>query len=119
MSSEFTLTDTLTDGIAEASVEIPEMIHDRVLKVAIEALDFAKEQAPWEDRTGAAREGLDTDVSDDGDTIVWTMFHTVDYGIWLETIQNGRFSVIMPTLELYAPEIATGLSDTVEAQDYG
>lgn len=119
MSGSFLLADSLTEGIAKASVEVPEFLKENVLRVAIDALDFAKEQAPWTDRTGAARDGLDTDVSEDGETIVWTLFHTVDYGIWLETIQNGRFSVIMPTLELYAPQVGVGLSETVEAVDYG
>lgn len=78
---------------------------DTALDVAQEALEFAKEQASWADRSGDAREGLDVDVESSGDGIVLTLFHTVDYGQWLETIQNGRFAVIMPTLELYAPEL--------------
>ncbi|MGX9924108.1 hypothetical protein ACWIG4_30140 [Streptomyces sp. NPDC002248] len=78
---------------------------DTVLDVGVEALEYAKANAPWEDRTGDARDGLDVDVDDSGNTIVLSLFHTVDYGQWLETIQNGRFAIIMPTLEIYGQEI--------------
>lgn len=97
--------NTLSRSLAMAAVTAQQDWQDTVLEVAQEALEFAKEQAPWFDRTGDAREGLDVDVDSPGDQIVLTMFHTVDYGEWLETIQNGRYSVIMPTLELFGPEI--------------
>jgi hypothetical protein len=78
---------------------------DEVEQIAQSMLDDAKSNAPWNDRTGAARDGLDVDVSEEGDEVVVTLMHTVDYGIWLETIQSGRFAIIMPTLEKYASEI--------------
>lgn len=95
----------MTGILAVAAVRAEQDWQDTVLEVAEEALQFAKEQASWEDRTGDAREGLDIDVDTPGREIVLTLFHTVEYGQWLETIQSGRFAVIMPTLELYGPEI--------------
>lgn len=65
----------------------------------------AQDNAPWEDQTGDARSGLDTAVENDHGEIVLTLFHTVEYGLWLEVIQNGRFAIIMPTLEHSAPKI--------------
>lgn len=66
---------------------------------------YAQANAPWADRTGAARDGLVASVSNDLGEIVIELAHTVDYGIWLELIQNGRFAVIMPTLEALGPKI--------------
>lgn len=63
----------------------------------------AQQGAPWADRSGDARAGLDTSVESNNGEIVLTLFHTVEYGLWLEVIQNGRFATIMPTLEEYAP----------------
>lgn len=63
----------------------------------------AQEGAPWNDRTGMARYGLNVAVYSEGTNIYLDLYHTVDYGEWLETIQNGRFATIMPTLELYGP----------------
>lgn len=65
----------------------------------------AKLNAPWKDRTGRARAGLTARSQADNGDIVLTLFHTVEYGLWLEVIQNGNFATIMPTLEQYAPVI--------------
>lgn len=110
-SGIFITTATLLAGIERAEAEEPKIIEEEVLRTAIEALQYARENAPWADRTGNARAGLDTHVEWDGDTIVWQMFHTVDYGLWLETIQNGAFAIIMPTLEQFAPRVGAHLSE--------
>lgn len=116
--SGINIHDTLTPGVALASVAFTHHLEEEVLEVAIEALEFAKDQAPWNDRTGAAREGLDTSVQWEGAEIVWDLYHQVDYGIWLETVLNGKYSVIMPTLELFAPRVGRGLREKTEV-DYG
>lgn len=67
--------------------------------------EYAKDNAPWSDQTGAARDGLTASVYMEGLTVVLELAHTVDYGIWLELIQDGRFATIMPTLEALGPEI--------------
>lgn len=72
-------------------------------KEQIEA--YAKTNAPWGDQTGAARAGLTASVSVEGGVIVLELAHSVDYGIWLETIQDGAYAIIMPTLEALGPQI--------------
>lgn len=105
MIPSFIIRDGMSAALAVAVVDARHDWEDTVLEVAQEALEFAKQQASWADRTGEARAGLDVEVDGNREEIVLTMFHTVEYGQWLETIQNGRFAVIMPTLELYGPEI--------------
>lgn len=77
-----------------------------VFEIAQESVEEnAKANAPWEDRTGDARAGLQTRVVKAQGSISLFLEHTVEYGLWLEVIQNGRFAIIMPTLEAMAPEI--------------
>lgn len=104
-SGLFILQNSLTPLLASAAVNSVNSWQDTVLEVALEALEYAKDNAPWTDRTGMARAGLDVDVNMEQDDIVLSMFHTVDYGQWLETIQNGSLAIIMPTLEIYGWEI--------------
>jgi hypothetical protein len=66
---------------------------------------YAKLNAPWNDRTGEARDGLVADLYEEDGEIVLELAHSVDYGIWLETIEDGTFAIIMPTLEALGPEI--------------
>jgi hypothetical protein len=73
-----------------------------------EMVAWAKENAPWEDRTTDARNGLQGHV-------VWTdkehftifLGHGPDiyYGIWLEVRWGGKFAIILPTIQHFAPMI--------------
>lgn len=67
--------------------------------------NYARTRAPWEDRTGDARRGLTAEAYSADGQVVMTLAHTVEYGIWLETIQNGRFAIILPTLNRMAPQV--------------
>lgn len=96
----FLFTDSsLATALAGADAEVYKQAEELMLKVAASSLDYARANAPWEDRTGDARAGLNVSVDSDGDSIVMQLFHTVDYGLWLEVIQSGRFAIIMPTLQ--------------------
>ena len=72
---------------------------------AMRAQEYAKSNAPWADRTGEARNGLTAEVYEEAGEIVLELYHTADHGYWLELIQDGRFAIIMPTLEALGPEI--------------
>ena len=68
--------------------------------------DAARDNAIWEDRTGDARDGLHAQTLKTRDGVVsMSLSHGVEYGIWLELIQNGRFAVIMKTLNEEAPRL--------------
>lgn len=66
---------------------------------------YARANAPWSDITGMARAGLVASVEEDDLEIDIVLAHSVEYGIWLETIQAGQYAIIMPTLEMLGPEI--------------
>ena len=80
---------------------------------ADQVLMHAQNYAPWNDRTGMARYGLATAVYSEGTDICLDLYHTVDYGQWLEVIQNGRFAIIMPTRPSAALVASSGSADGV------
>ncbi len=98
---------TIQDGIIHwfNGPDWDEVAEDAFKDSAQQVQSYAQDNAPWEDRTGDARSGLTTEVNNEDGVIILTLFHTVEYGIWLETIQNGNFAVIMPTLESQGPAI--------------
>jgi hypothetical protein len=59
---------------------------------------YLKSNAPWTDRTGAARNGLSArpEVSPEEYKII--LAHGVDYGIWLEVAHSGAYAVIIPAI---------------------
>lgn len=67
---------------------------------------YAKTNAPWRDRTGAARAGLRTEafwVPQKSHTLV--LFHSVLYGIWLEVRFAGKYAIINPTIQVMGPKV--------------
>lgn len=58
----------------------------------------AKENRPWTDRTGNARRGLTGSVEMSATDLAVRLAHTVSYGVYLEYMQAGRFSILMPTM---------------------
>lgn len=76
---------------------------------AREVEDYAKENAPWEDRTGEARSGLKAIGEQRLTTYSITLYHTADYGIWLEVRWDGKYAIIVPTLEVMGPRLMEAL----------
>lgn len=68
-----------------------------------------KVTAPWTDRTGAARNGLYATAEVTQQRGVLEIGHGVDYGIWLEVSNAGRFAAVTPTLQRTIPRVAAGL----------
>lgn len=69
----------------------------------------AKVTAPWTDRTGAARNSLYATSMATGNGGVLEVGHGVDYGIWLEVANAGRYAAVIPTLQRTYPRVIQAL----------
>jgi hypothetical protein len=100
---------SFSDGISGNIDLLAEAVHPRAVAVMEEGADelvaYAQANAPWGDRTGEARAGLDAEVYEEGDEIVVDLFHTAEHGVWLEIAMGGVYAIIMPTLEALGPDI--------------
>lgn len=97
-----TISAAVTYKLATMAVEVGEAFYNGAQEVEA----YAQQNAPWSDITGDARAGLTAEVGvDPGGFVTITLGHTVEYGIWLELIQDGAFAIIMPTLEHLGPKI--------------
>jgi hypothetical protein len=66
----------------------------------------AKAGAPWNDQTGAARQGLRGDVAKAATSVIIYLIHSVHYGVYLEmgTSKMAPRPIILPTLQAnYGP----------------
>jgi hypothetical protein len=71
-----------------------------------EAENWMKSTAPWQDRTGNLRASLYAVVEDQPYTIVELVFdYGLDYGVYLEFKNQGRFAIIAPALDYHYPRI--------------
>lgn len=102
--------DSLTPRLLAFPGVLDKAVEERLEDLASEVEAYARDNAPWEDQTGEARRGLTAEYVDGGlfqHAIV--LYHTVDYGIWLEIRWNGRYAIIVPTIEHFGPEVMGGL----------
>lgn len=60
-----------------------------------------KQNAPWMDRTGNARQTLFARVLVVDRSILLVAAQSVTYGVYLELKNGGRYAVILPTLQNY------------------
>ena len=65
----------------------------------------AKAGAPWQDRTGNARQSLFSVSEIDGRRVILYLSHGMEYGVFLELRNQGRYAIVLPTLERNYGEI--------------
>ena len=97
------------EGLATRVQELGGLLRTRVAAWAARSAAHleaqAKTDAPWTDRTGAARNGLHGSSDASGDGVEIALAHGVDYGVWLELAHQGRFAIILRTLQAEGPAI--------------
>jgi len=103
--NKFYTIDTLTKGLANFEFKTGDGVIDAAQKFAGELVAYAQDNAPWEDDTGDARRGLFAEGWADNDQVSLILSHTVEYGIYLEVRNGGRFAIIIPTIEAMGPKI--------------
>lgn len=106
-------------GSRSLSVGIEDMIRelevmDRRAQAAVQvlmersgdqAVAYMRVNAPWTDRTGNARAGLDKIVFRQGGRYVLNLFGRASYQIWLEVKNGGRYAIIGPTIQIWGPRV--------------
>jgi len=110
--------DSLTPRAAVFVVAVEARIAEVLEEMASQVEEYAEFHAPWEDRTGAARDGLTAEYVDLGAAkhgIV--LYHTVEYGIWLGIRWNGQYAIIIPTIEHMGPVIMAELESLFSILD--
>lgn len=77
-----------------------------------------KTRAPWRDRTTNARNGLAaTAVKLTKTSFAILLTHAVEYGIFLETKNDGKYAIILPSIRLYAPKVMKTLTNIMDRLD--
>lgn len=81
--------------------------------------NYMRSNAPWTDRTTNARNGLFSHADREATHHSLLMSHSVSYGIYLETMQTGRYGIIVPTWLRTSDELWRMLSKLFSLMDRG
>ena len=76
--------------------------------------NYAKQNAPWTDRSGRARLGLNsyTEKTPFGYRLI--IAHGVDYGIWLELAHEKKYAILNETIQQHTNDIMKGFTKLIE-----
>lgn len=102
-------SDSLTPRMMGFQVVMEQVFEELIEQAAEEVQMYAQENAPWDDRTGDARSGLTAEADTSGLNLAIVLYHTVDYGIWLEVRNGGEYAIIIPTIEQMGPVVMGAL----------
>lgn len=105
--------DTLTPGIHSFGPKLFATISTFVEYQAPNVQDYAREHAPWTDRTGNARGGLFARAENKPPQFSIILYHTVPYGIWLEVAHDRQYRIIEPTIQAEGKRIMAALNKLI------
>lgn len=99
----------IAEGLERYEKLVLEAVYQLMLSWAPQIESSGKAGAPWTDRTGNARQSLFSVVEQGKDRVVLYFSHGMEYGVYLELRWQGRYSIIMRTLESYYGPIGGSL----------
>lgn len=98
-------TDEITPRLSEIQARLEAGIFAVMSFNSSRVESHAKANAGWTDRTANARNALSAQAYSTGKVQGIVLYHQMPYGIWLEVRWGGRYAIILPTIELFGPQI--------------
>lgn len=112
-------TNTLTPGIRAIPRYVDHVTSTTLKYHEPQMENYAKLNAPWTDQTTNARNGLIARSGRERRTHYVVLAHQVPYGIWLEVRWQGKYAIIMPTIEVFGPKIMSTLNKILDKYSPG
>lgn len=106
--------DTLTPGLKKFPPTLHTAIALYLRAQETKVQNHARTNAPWNDQTGNARNGLFAQYSGSPDRHEIRLYHTVPYGIWLEVRWSGKYAIIVPTIQTEGARIMSGIGKLID-----
>ena len=106
--------NNLIKGLAEREIKTRAALGLYADTVAKKMEAHAKGNKPWTDRTGRAKQSLNSSWKWMGDVARVELSHGVDYGIYLEFCNERKYSIIRPTIDYISPSAIKGLKNIIK-----
>lgn len=102
--------NNLIKGIAEREIKTRAALGLYADTVAKKMETHAKINKPWVDRTGRAKQSLNSSWKWVGDVARVELSHGVYYGVYLEFCNEKKYAIIKPTIDVISPQAIRGLN---------
>ena len=74
---------------------------------------WMKQNAKWEDQTGNARQTMYAELQEMLYTFIIRADYGMDYGVFLELANSGRFAVVAPAMDFFTPQIFKAIQGAI------
>lgn len=101
----------LTDKLNQFGPRIKRAMVAAAKVIEPQAIAYMRSNATWTDRSGNARAGLNVETEVSTNRVTMYLYHQVPYGPWLELRWSGRYQIINPTIEVFAPKLIQLVSE--------
>lgn len=101
--------DWLEDAPSKADIAIKMYAQEGAMKFQ----NYAKQNRPWTDRTGHARQRLVGYVEQLSQSVRIYIAHGVYYGIYLELCNSQRYAILQKTVNACSNEILEGFNNLI------
>ena len=110
VSSGYTWVVEPGQAFAELAVAYQEALHQAVMQICLKWApkieNWIKDNAPWTDRTGNARQTLKVEVEDVVNEMVSiVLWHGMHYGLFLEVKNAGRYAIVNPAIDEFGTKV--------------
>jgi len=95
--------DAVQAGMDAYQAAVYQAIYALALRRKPEIENWMKENAPWVDRTGNARQSLHVVVEATVQYITLGLWHGMWYGIYLENSNAGTYAILGPAVDHWTP----------------
>ena len=102
--------NNLIKGLAEREIKTRAALGLYADTLAKKMETHAKSNKPWVDRTGRAKQSLNSSWKWVGDVARVELSHGVYYGIYLELCNEKKYAIISPTIDIISPQAIRGLN---------
>lgn len=103
----------LRDNVKQVGPAYGQVLDAKMTQAAARGEVRMKTRAPWHDNTGAARAALSATPHLEGADKNIDFAHGVGYGIYLETIEHGKWEIIRPTIKAVGEELMASLQGSI------
>ncbi|MBX3081721.1 MAG: hypothetical protein KF716_08795 [Anaerolineae bacterium] len=95
--------DVFSNGLAQYERTVYDALYQLALSFAPKIETWMKQNASWIDRTGNLRASLYAAVEELVNEIAIIIDYGLDYGVYLEFKNAGRYAIIGPALDHWSP----------------
>lgn len=105
----FWTNDEMSRGLINLEKQTLELLRRKMIAHSAAATRYARANRRWTDRSGRARETLNSTYKVDSTTIGFVLSHGMYYGVYLEA--RKEFEIIETTLKAMAPRVMQNLNN--------